>query len=82
MAERGPLIQRGVCPECGEPIYPGEARGPKWFTCSVCGQTVCEDCRRRHILKCMALTWGMAKEEKGELVQVEKPSRYSLGTRR
>jgi hypothetical protein len=81
--ERRPLIQRGVCAECGEPIYEGEFKGPKWFTCGICGKEVCESCAKFHIPRCFALTWGAAKEGPGgEIIQVEKPSQFSLGTRR
>jgi hypothetical protein len=78
MAERGPLISRGICPECGEPIYPGEARGRKWFTCSICGRTVCEDCRKEHIMHCFAETWGLMEKKDGEWVQVEKPRQFAI----
>lgn len=76
--ERGPLIQRDVCADCAKPLFAGQERAVPWFTCGVCGKSVCEDCRKTHIPKCMALTWGMAKEDKGELVQVEKPSKYAI----
>ena len=78
MAERGPLIERGICPECGGEIYPGEWRGQKWFTCSVCGRTVCEDCRKQHIMHCLAKTWGLMEEKNGEFVQVERPRQFAI----
>ena len=65
--------------ECGKELYMGEERAPSWFTCSTCGQAVCEDCRRKHIMLCMAKTWGAVKEGPGgELIEVDRPRQAAI----
>jgi hypothetical protein len=52
-----------------------------WFTCAYCGKPVCDECRKAHIPRCIALTWGKAHidEETGELVlSDEKPDQFTM----
>ena len=71
---RVPLIYHGVCRECGESLH-----NKDWLTCSTCGKAICVDCSRKHMLICMALTWGLAKKDPvtGELIKEERPRTLS-----
>ena len=74
-----PLIVARFCVECGRRL--GVREGDEWFTCSICGEAVCEGCRKGHIPLCTVKTWGMAEvsPETGELVQSEKPNKFAIG---
>jgi hypothetical protein len=73
------------CADCGEWIteaYPfGMALERSWFTCSTCGKTICENCRKAHISLCMVLTWRMATvdPDTGKLIQSAKPHKFTMG---
>lgn len=45
---------KGVCVECGRPL----SKVKNYFTCAYCKQTVCTDCERDHVAKCMYKIYG------------------------
>lgn len=72
-----PFVRGIRCVECG--CFP-QVEEKDWFTCSICGKPVCEECRKRHIPLCFAKTWGMVEVgPEGELVPVEKPRSFTIG---
>ena len=71
-----PLVVGRRCADC----YKWLGKREEWFTCSICGATICEECRRGHIPVCMVKTWGIVEVgPEGELVQVEKPRKWAMG---